>query len=158
VEQLAGAAQIVRFTWNTQIARDHHSPQPAKSFHVKRAGARGWGLGTGEDQLESLARGGDMPKPQSLTPSPIPLLQRIDHQPAQELRIEVRTLGWHAFAVAADAANVLDRRRHDKGSQLEPSSGADLPRSIPAGHVAVFKAEDDFLDVADVLGSGELGK
>src|SRR5207244_1479333 len=46
-------------------------------------------------------------------------LQRVDHQPAQQLWVEVGALSWHAFAMRANSANVFHRSRHDQGGQRE---------------------------------------
>src|SRR3954452_15174326 len=46
-------------------------------------------------------------------------LEWVDDQPAQKLRVEVRALGGHAFAMFADDANVIDRGRHDQRGQWE---------------------------------------
>jgi hypothetical protein len=55
----------VRFTWNTQIAGEHYSSQPAQSFHVKRvkdAGCRMQGAGKGIS-LQTLPPASRIPNP-----------------------------------------------------------------------------------------------
>ncbi len=78
--------------------------------------------------------------------------QRVNHQPAEKLRIKVRALCRHALALAADAADMIYRGRHHKSGQLEASAGAGLARSISAGLIALPQTVNDFLDVADVFG------
>src|SRR5690606_15550853 len=69
-----------------------------------------------------------------------PLLQWVDYQAANELWIEVRALGGHAFAVLADLANMLDRGRHDQGAQREPASLSHDAGGVARGGVALFEA------------------
>jgi len=47
--------------------------------------------------------------------SELPLLERINDQPAQQLGIEVRALGRHPLLLVADLANMLQRGGHHQG-------------------------------------------
>ncbi len=103
-----------RFTWNAteSAARLFHVKLAASesdaiyliAFHVKPSAA---GFSSGQ------ALGGWKPPPR------LESFQRIDDQSAEQLRIEVGALGGHPFPMLADAADVLNGRRHDKGRERE---------------------------------------
>ena len=46
------------------------------------------------------------------TAAQAPLLQRIDHQTAEKLRVEVRAFGGHALPMLADGFHMAHRRGH----------------------------------------------
>jgi hypothetical protein len=66
------------------------------------------------------------------------LLQRIDHEAAEQFGVEVGALCGHAFAVAGDGADVVDRGGHYQGGQFEPAAGAGLAGGVAASGVAFF--------------------
>ena len=74
------------------------------------------------------------------------LFERVDDQPAQQLREEVRALGGHPFAGVGDRADVLDRRRHHQGGEFEPAAAALLAGEVAAGGVAFAEADGDFVE------------
>src|SRR3990172_3246664 len=69
------------------------------------------------------------------------LFQRIDNQPAEQLRIEIRALGRHPFARHADLADVVHGGGHHHGGQRI------LARLEPLDH---------FLDQMDVVRLGHV--
>src|SRR4051794_4348500 len=87
----------------------------------------------------------------------VELLEWVDYQAAEELRIKVRALCWHAFAVAGDSADVFHCGGHHEGGEFESAAGAGLAGCVASGGVAFLQAADDFFDIADVFRSRERG-
>ena len=79
--------------------------------------------------------------PWATTQPTVPLLERVDHQTAQQLGVEIGALGGHPFAVFADGADVIQGGRHDQGGQRE---------------VAGVQRFDHFVDIVNVLGLGQV--
>ena len=48
--------------------------------------------------------------------------QRIKHQPAEQLGIEVGALGWHPLSMFRNGTNMPKRGRHHHGGQLKSTS------------------------------------
>ena len=72
-----------------------------------RAGEGIFPLNSGEIRSVKLRH-----SPRAGTRNTMPLFKGIDHQPAEKLRIEIRTLGGHSLAGVGDGTDVFERGGH----------------------------------------------
>src|ERR1700693_4784153 len=45
-------------------------------------------------------------------------LERVEHQPRQQLGIKIRALGWHFLELRGDRLHLIDARRRNEASQV----------------------------------------